>query len=184
MRAVPAIVTMALLALPASAAAQATAPEPESVAAAAGTADIRPLYDQFKTWVVAAAEQVSDADYAFKPTPEVRSFGQIVGHVANSNYFFCSTAAGEKSPATRDIEKEVSAKAQLVTELKAAFAYCDKAYAMNDAALAKPAELFGMKGTSLWVLNFNAVHNAEHYGNIVTYMRMKGMVPPSSQRGM
>ena len=181
MRAAPAILTMALLALPASAAAQATAPEPESTAA--GTADIRPLYDQFKAWIVAAAQQVSEADYAFKPTPEVRSFGQLVGHLANANYMFCSTAAGEASPSKRDIEKDVTAKAQLATELAAAFAYCDKAYAMTDAALAQPAELFGMKGTRLWVLNFNAVHNAEHYGNIVTYMRMKGMVPPSSMRG-
>jgi uncharacterized damage-inducible protein DinB len=173
---------MALLALPATGAAQATAPEPD--ATLAGTADIRPLYDSFKAWIVAAANQVGDADYAFKPTPDVRSFGQLVGHVANANYLFCSTAAGEASPSKRDIEKEVTTKAQLTIELAAAFAYCDKAYQLGDAALAQPAELFGMKGTRLWVLNFNAVHNAEHYGNIVTYMRMKGMVPPSSQRGM
>jgi uncharacterized damage-inducible protein DinB len=171
------------MALPASVAAQATAPDPD-LSSAAGAADIRPLYDQFRKWLVAAAEQVTEADYAYKPTPDVRSFGQLVGHVANANYMFCANAAGEKSPSARDIEKEVSAKAQLVTELKNAFAYCDKAYAMTDAALAQPAEIFGDKGTRLWILNFNAVHNAEHYGNVVTYMRMKNLVPPSSQRGM
>ena len=180
MRAAPALLILALT-LPATAAAQATAPEPGT--GMAGAADIKPLYDQFKSWIVAAAQQVSEADYAFKPTPEVRSFGQLVGHVANANYMFCSTAAGEASPNKRDIEKEVSAKAQLATELAAAFAYCDRAYQLGDAALAQPAELFGMKGTRLWVLNFNAVHNAEHYGNMVTYMRMKSMVPPSSMRG-
>ena len=148
----------------------------------AGAAAIKPLYDQFKSWIVATAEQVPEADYAFAPTTGVRSIGQLVGHVANANYMFCSRAVGGESPSKVDIEKTVTAKAELVAALKAAFAYCDAAYAMPDDKLTGDVELFGMKGSQLWVLNFNAVHNAEHYGNLVTYLRMKGMVPPSSQR--
>ena len=148
----------------------------------AGAASIKPLYDQFKSWIVASAEQVAEADYAYKPTDGVRTIGQLVGHVANSNYFFCSQGGAGESPNKADIEKTVSSKAELVAALKAAFAYCDAAYALPDAKLTDEVELFGMKGSKLWVLNFNAVHNAEHYGNLVTYLRMKGMVPPSSQR--
>lgn len=148
----------------------------------AGAASIKPLYDQFKSWIVASAEQVPEADYAYKPTDGVRTIGQLVGHVANSNYFFCSQGGAGESPNKVDIEKTVTSKAELVAGLKAAFAYCDAAYALPDAKLTGEVELFGMKGSKLWVLNFNAVHNAEHYGNLVTYLRMKGMVPPSSQR--
>ena len=143
----------------------------------AGAPAIKPLYDQFKSWIVATAEQV-----AVPLTNHRGTIGQLVGHVANANYMFCSRAVGGESPSKVDIEKTVTAKAELVAALKAAFAYCDAAYAMPDDKLTGEVELFGMKGSQLWVLNFNAVHNAEHYGNLVTYLRMKGMVPTSSQR--
>ena len=142
-----------------------------------------PLYQSIKRFVTAAAEQMPAEHYAFQPTPEVRTFGQLIGHVANASYLFCSGAMGEKSPATADIEKTMSQKAQLVEALKAAFAYCDKAYEMSDAKAIEEVEFFGQKGNRLWVLNFNVAHDFEHYGNIVTYMRMKGLTPPSSQRG-
>ena len=147
-----------------------------------GVAAVRPLYEQFRNWLVASAEQMPEADYAYRPVEGVRTFGELIGHVANASFMFCSAASGTKSPATGDYEK-VSGKADLVAALKASFAFCDAAYQMPDSkAMAGEIELFGMKGSPLWVLNFNAVHNAEHYGNLVTYTRMKGMVPPSSQR--
>ena len=148
----------------------------------AGAASIKPLYDNFKGWILAAAEQVPEADYAYAPATGVRTFGQLFGHIANANYMFCAKGGAGESPNKVDIEKTVTAKADLVAALKAAFAYCDAAYALPDAQLTGEVELFGMKGSKLWVLNFNAVHNAEHYGNLVTYLRMKGMVPPSSRR--
>jgi uncharacterized damage-inducible protein DinB len=148
----------------------------------AGAAAIKPLYDSFKGWIVAAAEQLPEADYAYAPTSGVRTFGQLFGHVANANYMFCSQGGAGASPNKVDIEKTVTSKADLIAALKAAFAFCDAAYVLPDAQLTGEVELFGMKGSKLWVINFNAVHNAEHYGNLVTYLRMKGMVPPSSQR--
>ncbi len=148
----------------------------------AGAASIKPLYDAFKGWIVAAAEQLPEADYGYAPTTGVRTFGQLFGHIANANYMFCSQGGAGASPNKADIEKTVTSKADLVAALKAAFAFCDAAYVLPDAKLTDEVELFGMKGSKLWVLNFNAVHNAEHYGNLVTYLRMKGMVPPSSQQ--
>jgi uncharacterized damage-inducible protein DinB len=134
-----------------------------------------------KNNLVKAAEKMPEENYAFKPAPEVRSFGQIVGHVADAQYLFCSAALGEKNPAP-GIEKSKTTKADLVQALNEAFAYCDKAYnGMTDAHAAEMVKFFGRDQAKLTVLAFNNAHNDEHYGNIVTYMRMKGLVPPSSE---
>lgn len=132
--------------------------------------------------VVKAAAKVSEADYAFKPTPEVRSFGELVGHVANANYMICAAAAGEKSPSTSNIEKTVTGKAALEKALAESFAYCDTVFAKMSAAMATEEVKFFTGPTSrLGILAFNNMHDMEHYGNMVTYMRLKGLVPPSSE---
>jgi uncharacterized damage-inducible protein DinB len=132
-----------------------------------------------------AAVAMPDAEYGFKPTPEVRSFAQVIGHVINANFFFCSQARGEKSPGTQDYEK-VADKAALVKALNDALAYCDAAY--NDTTdatfqalvkVAAPSQEHTPRGM---VLMFNTTHNEEHYGNLVVYMRLKGHVPPSTAR--
>ncbi len=139
------------------------------------------LYNSVKNNLIKAAEKMPEENYGFKPTPEVRSFGQIVGHVADAQYLFCSAALGDKNPAP-GIEKSKTTKADLVQALNDAFSYCDKAYnGMTDAHAAEIVTFFGRDQAKLTVLAFNSAHNAEHYGNIVTYMRMKGLVPPSSE---
>ena len=139
------------------------------------------IYNMVKNNVIKAAEKMPEENYAFKPTPEVRSFGQLVGHVADAQYTFCSAALGEKNPAP-GVEKSKTTKADLAQALSAAFAYCDKAYdGMTDAHAAEIIKFFGREQAKLTVLSFNNAHNDEHYGNMVTYMRMKGLVPPSSE---
>ena len=136
--------------------------------------------------VVKAAEQMSEENYAFKPTPDVRSFGQLVGHIANANYMICSMASGAANPSKADIEKTVTSKADLTKAVTDSFAFCEAQFdAMTPAQSAESIKLFGgMTMPRLSALYFNTAHDFEHYGNIVTYMRLKGMVPPSSQRGM
>ncbi|WP_321477081.1 DinB family protein [uncultured Paludibaculum sp.] len=139
------------------------------------------LYTMAKGNLVKAAEKMPEEQYDFKPTPDVRSFGQVVGHVADANFMFCSAAIGEKPPVS-GIEKGKTTKADLVQGLKDSFAYCDKAYdGMTDARGAATVKFFGSERPALNVLNFNIVHDYEHYGNIVTYLRLKGLVPPSSE---
>jgi uncharacterized damage-inducible protein DinB len=134
-------------------------------------------------YITKAAEQVSEANYAFKPTPDVRSFGQLVGHVADANHMFCAMAAGEKPP-TESVEKTKTAKADLQKALGESFAYCHKVLAaMTDAKGAEMVAFFGNQIPKLGLLGINTAHDFEHYGNIVTYMRIKGQVPPSSQPG-
>jgi len=77
---------------------------------------------QKRDFILRAADKVPEADYSFRPTDEVRTFGQIVGHVADEQYLFCSAALGEESPGPGNIEKTQTAKAELIAGLKAAFA--------------------------------------------------------------
>ena len=94
---------------------------------------------------------------------------------------FCSVALGEKNPAPK-IEQTKTSKGELIAELKDAFAYCDKAYdGMTDASAAQMMRLMGADIPRLGVLNANTMHLAEHYGNLVTYMRLKNVVPPSGE---
>ena len=136
---------------------------------------------QMSDWIERAAQKMPEEQYAFKPDPAVRSFGQILGHVADANYIFCSTVIGEKNPSP-GVEKTKTTKADLTAALKEAFAYCNRAYdGLTDAAANETVKAFGQERNKLGVLWFNAAHNAEHYGNLVVYLRTKGIVPPSSE---
>ncbi len=140
------------------------------------------LHDMAKNNILRSAEKMPEENYSFKPTPEVRSFGQLLGHIADAQYLFCSAVLGKPNPAP-GIEKSKTSKADLIAALKDAFAYCDSAYTgLTDAQLAEKVKFFGREQTKSTVLSFNTAHNNEHYGNIVTYLRMKGIVPPSSER--
>ena len=140
------------------------------------------VYSMVKSNIIQAAEEMPEADYAFKPTPEVRSFGQLVGHVADAQFLFCAPVLGE-GPKASSVEKTKTSKADLVQALKAGFAYCDKAYKeMTDAHAAEMISFFGHDTARLSVLAFSNAHNDEHYGNMVTYLRLKGLVPPSSAK--
>jgi uncharacterized damage-inducible protein DinB len=147
------------------------------------TAMVMASWDDLKKNLAASAAALPEADYGFKPTPDVRSFGQIVGHLANDHYLICSGAKGEKNPSTTDYEK-TTGKADLVAALNKSIAYCDSVFAsMTDAIGAQPIELFRQKFIRLGVLNLNVDHSSQHYGNLVTYLRLKGRVPPSSTGG-
>jgi uncharacterized damage-inducible protein DinB len=144
---------------------------------------VKSQYAMAKNNLVKAAEKMPEESYAFKPTDQVRSFGELIGHVANANYMFCSAAQGEPSPNKVNIEKSKTSKRELVQAVKDAFAYCDKVYdGMTDATAAQKVKFMRSEMPKLGVLTFNNMHDYEHYGNIVTYMRLKNIVPPSSER--
>jgi len=139
-------------------------------------------YARVKDILMKSAEKMPEESYGFRPVDTVRSYGQIVGHVADAQYLFCSIALGEKNPGL-DIEHTKNAKADLIAALNAAFAYCDKAYnTMTDASATQTIKLFGNDAPRLSALTVNNMHDLEHYGNLITYMRMKNIVPPSSEQ--
>jgi uncharacterized damage-inducible protein DinB len=135
-----------------------------------------------------AAENMPADEYAFRPTPQVRTFGQIIGHLVKANFFFCAEAAGEKSPAASD-DEQITDKAALVKALNDSLVYCDRVYAATtDANFIQPMQIAHIDGRGSnntirgAVLMYNIAHNNEHYGNIAVYMRLKGHVPPSTAR--
>ncbi|HSE51772.1 MAG TPA: DinB family protein [Gemmatimonadales bacterium] len=142
---------------------------------------VRGLWQDVTNYVTRAAEDVPDSLYAFRPVATVRTFGQLIGHVAGAQYLICAAALGDAPRAEDEIEKTRTTKTELVAALRASTEYCGRAYAQTDAAAQQRTQLFGQDRSRLTALGINATHNAEHYGNLVTYMRMNGLVPPSSR---
>jgi len=174
---------LALVSLPVPAQ-DAKAPTPAAPAAAPianpAITGLKWPWTRVKDITVRAAEKMPEALYGFQPTPEVRTFGQLVGHLADSNVMLCSMALGEKKePWT--VEKTKTSKADLVAALKESIAVCDRAFAQGDADLATGVNLFGVDTNRFALVGLIIGHEFEHYGNMVTYMRVKGLVPPSSE---
>jgi len=154
----------------------APAPSPMTAVAAAGE-----QWAEVSNYITKAAEQVSDSGYAYRPTASVRTFGQLIGHLAGVQDLMCGAVLGEKTNAEDSVEKGITTKAGLVTAIKASNEKCKKAYQIGESDANKTVKLFGVERSGLYWLMSNMAHDNLHYGNIVTYMRMMNMVPPSSQ---
>ena len=177
MRVLSGITAVAIALVAASAAAQTTDPISQT---------IRQSWDDAKGNLRQSAELMPEADFSFKPTDQVRTFGQILAHVAGANYVFCSAAKGEKSPFSEDhFEKGAKTKAEISKAVNDSIAYCDAAYkTLTDKSAGESIAMpFGMGSRPrVAALVGNTGHVQEHYGNLVTYFRIKGMVPPSSRK--
>jgi len=155
-----------------------TSPQPVSDA-------VRASWETSKKNIRDSADLVAEAHYSFKPVDTVRTFGQIVAHVAGANYEFCAAAKGEKSPKAENAFEGLATKVAILQAWNDSVAYCDAAYkALTDKSAAEPINMpfNGGKGVRIATLLGNIEHLGEHYGNLVTYMRLKGIVPPTSRR--
>ena len=134
--------------------------------------------------IVESADQMPEADYSFKPAETVRTFGQIMAHVADSNYFYCARSKGEAPPVPDGtLEKTATTKAAIVKALGESVAYCDAVYAaLTPSSAAETVKAGNNEIPRVQPLFGNVSHNVEHYGNLVTYFRLKKMVPPSTKR--
>ena len=125
--------------------------------------------------IMKSAETMPESKYGYRPTKEVRSFGEILNHLADISYILCSNAKGEANPDTTSAAKS---KTEVMGRLKGAFGYCDGVYsALTDAHLNDRADFFGFKTNKMFILTQVGNHDALHYGNLVTYLRMNGLVP-------
>ena len=141
--------------------------------------DARTSYTGIRNNILKAADKMPEADYSFKTVPQVRTYGEIVGHIADIQLMLCGLAKGEQKQGTAG---KLTSKADLVAALKASFDYCDAVYnSMTDSSGAAMVKMFGRDMTKLGVLNFNTMHDNEMYGTAVAYLRIKGIVPPSSE---
>jgi len=145
------------------------------------SADTKSLFEIAKMYITKSAAKIPEEMYSYRPTPEVRSVAELFGHIAEAQYMFCSPVKGEPAPKVK-IEKVKTGKEELSAALKEAFEYCDATYGkMTDAQMADKVKFFNRDRTKSFVMNMNSMHNYEHYGNLVTYMRLKNIVPPSSE---
>jgi uncharacterized damage-inducible protein DinB len=166
------VLAAALVALPSITSAQTANPL---------TANAKVQFGALSGFVVRSAEKVPEDLYSFRATPDVRTMAQLFGHVADAMFAMCSTAAGTKPPRT-GIEKAETTKAALVAALKEGVAYCNTVYdGMTDQKGLETVPFYFGPSPRLSVLYFVVTHTYEHYGNLVTYMRLKNIVPPSSE---
>jgi hypothetical protein len=139
----------------------------------------RPAYNNLKGFLMKAAEKMPEEHYGFKPTPELQSFGQRIAHVAGQ----IRTCSGLTGEAKQSDANNKTAKADLVAALKASFDACDAAWdSLNEKTAMETVPGRGGSRSKLSVLVGNTSHINEVYGTITVYMRLKGVVPPSSDR--
>jgi len=147
---------------------------------APSTADsIKQTYNNVKNNLLKAADKMPDDAYAFKPTPEVRNFGGWVAHLADAQTAGCSRVNGNPQAPSASSK---TTKADLVAALKASFDICDTAYnGLTDANSNDTVQTFRGPSTRLAALAGNLSHDTEGYGAMAVYLRLKGIVPPSSE---
>jgi uncharacterized damage-inducible protein DinB len=140
-------------------------------------------FDLIKRDILDSAEAVPESEYSFRPTAQVRTFGELVGHAADVNRFYCGLASGANPEWKDTAEKTAKTKADLIKAFKDSIAKCDDVFAKTNAENALSLVPAGQRDQMRVMVLLDAVaHLNEHYGNIVTYMRIKGHVPPSTLR--
>ena len=146
------------------------------------TQGLQRSYNGIKLNLTEAADKLPDAQYNYRPSPEIRTYGGQLRHVAFFHYVFCSAAKGEPNPNKEDLEKKTT-KAEFVKALADSFAYCDPVFAaLTDETalqLVKQGQNEVARGS---VLSNLISHDNEEYGIITVYLRTKDLVPPSTER--
>lgn len=164
------------------ASAQAPAPAPQKISIAQG---LQRSYAGIKANLTEAADKMADADYAWRPSPEIRPYGGQFGHVANSQFASCAAAKGEANPNQGNDNEKKTAKADIVKALADSFAYCDPVFAALTDQSAGEFVKQGNNEIARGALLANVIaHDNEEYGVITVYIRTKNLVPPSTERAM
>lgn len=172
-------ICLVLVAATVPAAAQDAAPAPLG----AGRA-INQMYTTIKTYLTESASKMAEADFAFRPSPDVRTYGALIGHISNAGFASCAGLLGEANPNKENLEQKTD-KVALSAALAGMVAYCDRAFAsITDENAVEPIKVGSRQIARVVPAASLVAHLNEHYGNLVTYMRIKGIVPPSTERAM
>ena len=181
------VILFAVLLIPSAALAQTSDAGVGAALTPSMATSVNNMHMSIRRNLIEAADAMPATDYSFKPTPQVRSFAELIGHVAFANFYICSMAKGEPMPTMVNFERTITDKPGAVKALGDALNYCDGTHKeTTDANANQPVKVSGPGGqgqsTRALVLMFNVTHNNEHYGNVVLYLRLKGIVPPSTAR--
>ena len=146
-------------------------------------AEVQGSYARVKANVIKAAENTPAEDYSFKPTADIRVFARVVNHVTEAQFHSCGAMNGVAPASITKPPADTADKAAIVDALKASFAECDKAYAaLTDANLTEMVQAGPVKRSRIGLSWGNVSHDNEQYATLALYMRLKGLVPPSSEK--
>ena len=150
---------------------------------------VQKSFDAFANYLIVAAQMMPEAGYGFRPTPDVRTFGEQINHATGANYSFCNQAGVPPGFERKNAPslQSVTTKAAIVKALDDSVAYCSSLIAAaNEAWLLESASNLGgagsgrITGARAYALIYAGIHGAEDYGTITTYLRMQGLLPPST----
>lgn len=154
----------------------------QTAPASGPAAEVQGTYNRLKPNVIKAAEKMPDADYQFKPTPDIRTYARIVNHITEAQQHTCSVLNGTEFDA-KTVPSDTADKATIVAALKASFDACDKAYgALTDANVAEMVSVGQRKRSRIGMAWGNVSHDNEQYAELSTYLRLKGLVPPTAEK--
>jgi len=146
-------------------------------------ADVQHSYEGLKTNILKAADKMPAESFVFRPTPDVRTFARVVNHVSEAQLRSCGTVNGTAPASLYKMPPETADKAAIIAALKASFAECDKAYASLTEANMLQAYTVGTTTRARISLAWGIVsHDNEQYATLALYLRLKGLVPPSSEK--
>jgi DinB superfamily len=163
----------------------AQAPSSSSAPSGGGSivSEVQGSYARVKANIVKAAEKMPAEDYSFKPTPDIRTFARVVNHVTEAQMHACGAANHAAASDTQKVPPETADKDTIVAALKASFDECDKAYAaLTEANITEMLQAGPAKRSRLGLMWGTVAHDNEQYATLALYMRLKGQVPPSSEK--
>ncbi len=185
----PAVATFVILSTALSALAQAPAPAatipppPVKLIKLSAPADVQRSYNSLKTNILKAADKMPAEDYSFRPTPEIRTFARVVNHVTEAQLHICGALNGTAAEALPKVPPETADKATIVAALQGSYAECDKAYvSLSDDNILQMLTFGPVTRTRIGFAWGNVSHDNEQYATLALYMRLKGLVPPSSEK--
>jgi hypothetical protein len=171
-----------VLALPALLLSASAALAQAAPAAAGPAAEVLGTYNRLKPNVIKAAEKMPEADYQYKPTPEIRTYARVVNHITEAQFHTCTTLNGGTFDKA-SVPSDTATKDVIVAALKASFAECDKAYgALTDATISELLTAGQGKRSRIGMAWGNVSHDNEQYAELSTYLRLKNLVPPTSEK--
>jgi hypothetical protein len=145
--------------------------------------DVQRGYAGLKVNILKSADRMPAEDYSFRPTPEVRTFARVVNHITEAQLHSCGAINGTATDALPKVPAETADKAAIVAALQASFAECDKAYAsLTEANILQMISLGPVTRARIGFAWGNVSHDNEQYATLALYMRLKGLVPPSSEK--
>ena len=162
--------------------ARAQAPAAAPAGPVGPAAEVQTSYNRLKPNIIKAVDKLPDADFQYRPTPEIRTFARVVNHVTEAQFHSCTTLNGGKFD-PKSVPADTADKATILAGLKASFAECDKAYgALTDANMAETLTAGPNKRSRIGIAWGNVAHDYEQYAELSTYLRLKNLVPPTAEK--